>query len=31
MKKKKEVAIITMYIAPPISNLAISEQGNSLN
>ena len=30
-KKKKEVGIIRMYIAPPISNLAISEQGNGLN
>ena len=31
MKKKKEVAIIRIYIAPPISNLAISDQGNGLN
>ena len=30
-KKKKEVGIIRMYIAPPISNLAISKQGNGLN
>ena len=29
--KKKEVAVIRMYIAQPISNLAISDQGNSLN
>ena len=29
--KKKEVAIIKMYTAPPISNLAISDQGNGLN
>ena len=28
---KREVAIIRMYIAPPISNLAISDQGNSLS
>ena len=28
-KKKKEVAIIRMYIAPPISNLAIFDQLNS--
>ena len=27
MKKKKEVGIIRMYIAPPISNLVISEHG----
>ena len=31
MKKKKEVAIIRMYIALPISNLAISDQLNGLN
>ena len=31
MKKKGEVAIIRMYIAKPISNLAISDQGNGLN
>ena len=30
-KKKEEVAIIRMYIAKPISNLAISDQGNGLN
>ena len=30
-KKKKEVAIIRMYIAPPISSLAISDQLNGLN
>ena len=30
-KKKKEVGIIRMYIAPSISNLAISEQGNGIN
>ena len=30
-KKKKEVSIIKMYIAPPISNLASSEQGNGIN
>ena len=30
-KKKKEVGIIRRYIASPISNLAISEQGNGLN
>ena len=30
-KKKKEVGIIRMYIAPPISNLAISEKGNGIN
>ena len=29
--EKKEVAIIRMYIAPPISNHAISDQGNGLN
>ena len=29
--KKKEVGIIRMYIAPPVSNLAISEQGNGIN
>ena len=29
--KKKKVGIIRMYIAPPISNLAISEQSNGLN
>ena len=29
--KKKEVCIIRMFIAPPISNLAISEQGNGIN
>ena len=29
--KKKEVAIIRMYIALPISNLAISDQLNVLN
>ena len=31
MEKKKEVAIIIMYIAPPISNLAICDKGNGLN
>ena len=31
MKKKKEVAIIRMYIAPQISNLAISDQGNGIS
>ena len=31
MKKKEEVAIIRMYIALPISNLAISDQLNVLN
>ena len=30
-KKKKEVTIIRMYIAKPISNLAISDQLNGLN
>ena len=30
-KKEKKVAIIRMYIAPPISSLAISDQGNGLN
>ena len=28
---KKEVAIIKKYIAKPISNLTISDQGNGLN
>ena len=29
--KKRDVAIIRMYIAKPISNLAISDQGYGLN
>ena len=29
--KKKEVAIIRIYIAKPISNLATSDQGNGFN
>ena len=30
-KEIKEVAIIRMYIAPPIPNLAVSDQLNGLN
>ena len=31
MEKKNKLGIIRMYIAPLISNLAISEQGNGFN
>ena len=31
IRKKKKVQIIRMYIAPPISNLALSDQLNGLN